>query len=408
MKKSLDDLYQRCGENQKGTQINKTDDEVGEEMALVGNDQPKKGESGTLVMQANAQVRQNDRFSKPESWDLKFQADGQPQNFKKLREMINNRGQSQQKRIKEGRQVIEENQFVWNGVRKDDFGSNGGVDRKRDVDGQSPFAKQRHSNALMFSFENHDFIKVLGQGSFSTICLARCSKTKVLHAIKVFKSKSDDIDNEFAVLQQLDHPNVIKTYGLLFDNVLKRKVLLMEYANGRTLKEIQTLNNPQIFSEESTVEIFGQILEAIAYVHGLGMAHCDLKLENIIVTRDTNTVKIIDFGFSKLSQNGLVNSICGSMGYMSPQLLRKSKHSLFKDDVWALGIILFKMMFNFFPFRGKNENEILMRIDRYSISLPSNIKTSQKMIRLVNVLLNPKECDRPTAQEALELFRKSF
>lgn len=256
--------------------------------------------------------------------------------------------------------------------------------------------------------EGKQVIKVLGQGSFSTIYLARCCTSGQMQALKLFKNRSEDIDNEFAILMALNHPNIIKAYGIANEKLLKKRVLVLEFANGRTLREIQTLNNPQIFSEAITINMFRQILEGVAYMHDQGVAHCDLKMENIILSAELNIIKIIDFGFARREEHLSESTFCGSMGYMSPQLLRKVKHCMFKSDVWALGIILFKMLFNFFPFRGKNEIEILMRIERKSMSFPSNIKVSNNMEKFLHYLLIAKEANRPTSQEALVSFNTTF
>lgn len=267
---------------------------------------------------------------------------------------------------------------------------------------------KRHKDLGNTHIDGKEVIKVLGQGSFSTIYLVKCGVTGQYQALKLFKSRSDDIDNEFAILSSLDHPHIIKAFGITNDAVLRRRVLVMEFANGRTLREIQTLNNPQIFPEDVTVRLFHQILEGVAYMHGQGVAHCDLKMENVIFSAELSQIKIIDFGFARREAQRADNMFCGSMGYMSPQLLRKGKYCMFKSDVWALGIILFKMLFNFFPFRGKNEMEILMRIERNSISLPSNIRASSGMMKFLHYLLNPKEAARPTAAQALECFLATF
>lgn len=257
-------------------------------------------------------------------------------------------------------------------------------------------------------FEEREVVKILGQGSFSTIYLARCQKTGELQAVKLFKSRSEDAEHEFRIIKGLEHQNIIQAYQVVVDNLLRKPYIVMEYAKGRTLKEIQMLNNPQIFSEEVTIRLFGQILSGVAYMHSNGIAHCDLKMENVIYSSETNLIKIIDLGFARHNDERVDNLYCGSMGYMSPQILKRVKHCLFKSDVWALGIILFKMLFNFFPFKGKNEMEILMRIERNSVSYPSNIRVSQRMMKFLNLLMSPKEAARPTAEEAFETFRGGF
>jgi len=256
--------------------------------------------------------------------------------------------------------------------------------------------------------EDFEIVKVLGQGNFSTIYLAKSKETDDPVAIKIFKNKSNEIENEFAVLQELDHPNIMKVFEIIHDKSSGNKILIMEFAGDRTLKDIQLHNEPQIFSEEETIKIFLQILDAVDYMHLRKVAHCDLKMENIVYSRETEAVKLIDFGFSGTFLEKIDSLFCGTMGYMSPQLLQKKEYCPFKADVWALGIILFKMLFNFFPYKGRNETEMLMRIQSFKLTLPNSIRISKRMAKMINCMLVFSEDDRPTVGDIRAEFVSAF
>lgn len=87
-----------------------------------------------------------------------------------------------------------------------------------------------------------------------------------------------------------------------------------------------------------------------------------MKLENILVS-DRGRIKIIDFGFSIVSEKDQKLKVnCGTSSYMSPELVQKKEYSGFASDIWALGVVLFVMMTGTFPFKAKGEKELVNRI----------------------------------------------
>ena len=81
-----------------------------------------------------------------------------------------------------------------------------------------------------------------------------------------------------------------------------------------------------------------QILEALIYSHSIGIAHRDLKEDNILITED-RTVKLIDYGLSKNFNNFEMCTAVGSPLYMAPEVFKSSYNN--KCDLWSLGIIIF-------------------------------------------------------------------
>ena len=106
-------------------------------------------------------------------------------------------------------------------------------------------------------------------------------------------------------------------------------------------------------SEAEAAKLFGQILEAVAYLHRSGVFHRDLKTENVIVDGQ-GRVKIIDFGFStKAEPMQRLNLFCGTPNYMAPEIILKKEYYGGPTDVWALGVMLFVMCAGYFPFKGR-------------------------------------------------------
>ena len=87
----------------------------------------------------------------------------------------------------------------------------------------------------------------------------------------------------------------------------------------------------------------------MSFYHGLCIAHRDIKLENILVDIDSPTlaVKIIDFGFATQTKapGDMLKTYCGTPAYMAPELCGRKEYSGTMADSWALGIVLYTLLF---------------------------------------------------------------
>merc|ERR1712032_472472 len=108
--------------------------------------------------------------------------------------------------------------------------------------------------------------------------------------------------------------------------------------------------------------IFKQVVEGIRYCHSNLIFHRDLKTENIMID-PLKKVKIIDFGFSvRQKQLGRLSLFCGTPNYMSPELILKKEYMGGPSDVWALGVLLFRISSGRFPFVGKDDKSLHRKI----------------------------------------------
>ncbi|KNZ75856.1 Serine/threonine-protein kinase MARK2 [Termitomyces sp. J132] len=108
-------------------------------------------------------------------------------------------------------------------------------------------------------------------------------------------------------------------------------------------------------SEEETRLIFGQLCLAVAYLHGRGIVHRDLKLENVLLDERCR-VKLGDFGFTREYEKGsFMETFCGTTGYASPEMLEGKKYQGPEVDVWSLGIILYCLLTGTLPFDDDDE-----------------------------------------------------
>ena len=90
-----------------------------------------------------------------------------------------------------------------------------------------------------------------------------------------------------------------------------------------------------------------QLADGLAYLHSKGMAHRDMKPDNILINEDLQ-VKIIDFGFAMRGDEVEVK-VAGTPQYMCPELIQGKSFNPFKADVWAFGIMLYWLALGYFP-----------------------------------------------------------
>lgn len=86
-------------------------------------------------------------------------------------------------------------------------------------------------------------------------------------------------------------------------------------------------------------------------MHNRGFCHRDLKVTNMLINSE-GVVKIIDFGFA-CEAKGKLNMYCGTRSYMPPELVNKFQYYGKPMDIWACGVVLYKLLVGDYPFGGK-------------------------------------------------------
>lgn len=232
----------------------------------------------------------------------------------------------------------------------------------------------------------NDFIfgKVIGEGSFSTVYLAKEISTGQEFAIKVLEKKhimrerkSQYVMREKEVLMKTNHPYFIRLYFTFQD--ADRLYFVLNYARRGEL--LDYLHKLSCFDEDCSRFYGAEIVKALEYLHGLGIIHRDLKPENILLN-DEMHIQITDFGSAKIVEpepdmSGgegnptpqRKNSFVGTAQYVSPEVLT-SKSATKSSDLWALGCILFQFLSGEPPFRGGHEYQIFQKITKLEYEIP--------------------------------------
>lgn len=155
----------------------------------------------------------------------------------------------------------------------------------------------------------------------------------------------------------LNHPNVVSVHDWGSEDDIY--YLIMEFLNGRNLKEIIGERGP--LSLELIVDIGRQVAAALQYAHKHNIIHRDVKPHNIFIT-DDGEVKVTDFGIARSGSSTLTQtgSVLGTAHYLSPEQAQGEEIGL-TSDVYSLGVVLYEMATGRVPFEGDSPVAVALK-----------------------------------------------
>ncbi len=256
-----------------------------------------------------------------------------------------------------------------------------------------------------FLDENYTLIKKLGEGGYGSVYLAQSKKSQESVAIKVVDLKDLEeedrqlMEQEGIILQKLSHPNIIKCYETKIIN--DKAYNIMEYADDGDLQlkinEHKKKNIP--FKEETILNWFIEICEAINYIHSNKIIHRDLKPNNIFLMKD-NHIKLGGFSNAIVLKDDetFANTQIGTPPYLSPEIVKGELYD-YRTDIWDLGIILYEMINFKNPFQAKTQSAIYMNIVGGKIGKMENKTVSNELIELIYTILKVNPLERPEIKD---------
>ena len=243
--------------------------------------------------------------------------------------------------------------------------------------------------------------QTIGKGAYAKVKIVTNLFNQEKYAMKIYdKDKLNDnskrkcVYREIEILKRINHKNIAKLIEVITTH--NHILIVQELVNGISLRDYynrEIRNQKGISEHKSNIfkKIFRQIFDAMNYLHKNHMAHRDIKLENILMTKDYE-IKIIDFGFGMYNpENKLQNFFCGTPNYMPPEIAFKKPYIGQKADLWSLGVLVYKMFCADFPFKGKNEKELYKAIKKGKFVMASYTPDYIKKIIVSMIDLDPNK-----------------
>lgn len=263
----------------------------------------------------------------------------------------------------------------------------------------------------ILSQHDYEIVKMIGKGGSGYCYLVKSLKFNQEFVCKVTKCANVDPKiieshkSEAQILSNLNHPNIVRIYDYFIESNIVFQIL--EYCSGGSL--IDLIKSNEKLSSNKKNKIFLEIVDALVFMHQKGIAHCDIKLSNILLDQ-FGRVKICDFGLSHLISKSKTlkcdKSVRGTMNYMSPEILLGIDYDPFMADVWAVGVTFYTLVTGQFPYGGYSSNTILNEIDAGHTKLDPKYGP---MSEIVNWCMKIEPQHRPTMSQLqskmVELFK---
>ncbi|XP_052890515.1 testis-specific serine/threonine-protein kinase 3-like [Anopheles moucheti] len=257
------------------------------------------------------------------------------------------------------------------------------------------------------------WIKRISEGAFSKVHLAEyhnrrinCIETVACKLIDTKKCsekfRKRFLPRELTILLHVRHPYIIRIHAIV--KCRSKICIFMRYAEMGDLLSFVIEHGP--LGEPQTRIWCRQLALAVQYIHESGIAHRDLKCENILLSANLN-VKLSDFGFAryvaeKNHQPQLSTTFCGSFDYSAPELLKGKPYNPKASDLWALGVVLYMLLNKSVPFKGKTRQVYEQQMTRaWKFRSRVNDALSPGVKTLVRSLLEPNPMIRWTIEEVL-------
>uniref|UniRef100_A0A0E0N5N6 non-specific serine/threonine protein kinase n=1 Tax=Oryza rufipogon TaxID=4529 RepID=A0A0E0N5N6_ORYRU len=258
-----------------------------------------------------------------------------------------------------------------------------------------------------FTVGDFELGKIYGVGSYSKVVRAKKKDTGNVYALKIMDKKFITKENKISyvkmeriVLDQLDHPGVIRLF-FTFQDTYSLYMALESCEGGELFDQIVRKGR---LSEDEARFYAAEIVDILEYLHSLGLIHRDVKPENLLLTSDGH-IKIADFGSVKPtkdtpikvlpnSTNERACTFVGTAAYVPPEVLNSAPPT-FGNDLWALGCTLYQMLSGSSPFKDASEWLIFQRIIARDLKIPEYFSDDAR--DLIDKLLDVDPSKRPGA-----------
>jgi serine/threonine protein kinase len=248
---------------------------------------------------------------------------------------------------------------------------------------------------IMVIVNNYNINNKIGKGAYSSVYSGTNINDKndvpIEYAIKIIKLNklNDNIKNrikiEVDILRKLNHINIIK----LYDSFYNDGILYIVLEKCKTDLNIELKSNYSVIDINTKLSWIKQLIKGLLYIHENKIMHRDIKPHNILIN-EQNELKIIDFGFAKHFEMGnLMDTICGSPLYMSPELFINKLYD-YRTDYWSMGVIFYQIIVGTLPYNARNLVDLMGKLKNITdIKIPQHIANlyDNDIINLIESML---------------------
>lgn len=266
-------------------------------------------------------------------------------------------------------------------------------------------ARELLAGKTRFRLGRYLVIDELGRGGMGQVfkaeheLMGRHVAIKVLPRVKSTPESEAAFRREMRILGRLDHENLVRAFDAGHD--AKVYFLVTELVPGIDLRRQVRKYGP--LDERTAASVFLQVAQALAYAHGQGVVHRDVKPGNILVM-DDGRAKVLDMGLAGSTleaEAARLGRIVGTMDYIAPEQIRTPDDVGPSADLYALGCTLYYTLSGRVPFPGGSHQEKMKRhlqdVPRPLSSLASHV--SPAMCRLVEDLMEKSPAKRPSSAQ---------
>lgn len=260
------------------------------------------------------------------------------------------------------------------------------------------------------AFGDYKVIDLAGSGGMGAVYKIEHSITKRVEAMKLLPMgvsvESEQVqrfEREIQVQARLNHPNIAAVYNAVRDG--RSIALVMEYVEGECLQRILERGRLPV---HASVDYAGQVLDALAYAHKMGVVHRDVSPANIIITPD-GTAKLTDFGLARAAHDLKLTTTGVAMGspwYMSPEQVRAVGELDARTDIYAMGAVLYEMLTGGKLFDA-NGAFAIMRAQMEAVPPPPSTRNPEVPTALDEVIAKALEKDPAARFQSADEFHRA-
>lgn len=253
----------------------------------------------------------------------------------------------------------------------------------------------------ILQMKGYTYIAPIGKGGTATCFLVKSNKYQMN-----FVCKKCSLDHsvmcsncELNALKKLNSPEVINIYN--FEVTANAIYLFLEYCPNGSLQDIVKNQGP--LKGDRLIAVCKSILQGIDFIHSNSCAHLDIKPPNILIDPYGRT-KLADFGISRFvdqTENSL-NHHCGTLLFMSPELIKHGKYDPFKSDIWALGVTFYWIATGKYPWPRRKTEDTKDAIHKGLTYFPPEFHHGE-LKSIIRRMLDLSPESRPSAKELLHL-----